>query len=147
MLIRALPAIARNCPSVLYAIAGEGWERPYLEEAAAQTGVSHLVEFIGAPGDHELLACYQQCDLFALPTLPGRLGRRGVRDRLSGGPGERQTGCRWGVRRAASKTLISGRTGEIVPCEQPEPLATIVTALLCDPERLATMGARLAAGW
>jgi phosphatidylinositol alpha-1,6-mannosyltransferase len=27
MLIRALPAIRRRCPDVLYAIAGEGWSR------------------------------------------------------------------------------------------------------------------------
>ena len=66
--IRALPAIRQRCPDVLYSIAGEGWERPLLENLVAGCGVADLVQFRGMPGDAELVACYQQCDLFALPN-------------------------------------------------------------------------------
>jgi phosphatidyl-myo-inositol dimannoside synthase len=68
MLIRALPAIRARCPDVLYAIAGEGWERPYLEQLVAEHGVGDVVQFRGVPADAELVECYQQCDLFALPN-------------------------------------------------------------------------------
>jgi phosphatidylinositol alpha-1,6-mannosyltransferase len=68
MLIRALPAIRQRCPNVLYAIAGEGWERPMLEHLIAESDVADLVQFRGMPADAELVACYQQCDLFALPN-------------------------------------------------------------------------------
>ena len=34
----------------------------------AECGVSDLVQFRGVPTDEELIECYQQCDLFALPN-------------------------------------------------------------------------------
>src|SRR5262249_56405909 len=68
MLIRALPAIRARCPEVLYAVAGEGWERPYLEALVDELGVRGAVQFRGIPEDDDLIRCYQQCDLFALPN-------------------------------------------------------------------------------
>src|SRR4029453_2663396 len=68
MMIRALPAIRRRCPDVLYAMIGEGWERPYLDKLVADHGVGDLVQFRGTPTDDEMIRCYQQCDLFALPN-------------------------------------------------------------------------------
>ena len=68
MMIRALPAIRQRCPDVLYAIVGEGWERPYLESLVAELSVADLVQFRATPADDELIECYQQCDLFALPN-------------------------------------------------------------------------------
>lgn len=53
---------------MVYAIVGEGWERPYLESLADSQGVRDLVQFRGAPGDTDLVTLYQQCDLFALPN-------------------------------------------------------------------------------
>ena len=66
MVIRALPSIRRQCPDVLYAVAGEGWERERLERLAREHGVADIVQFLGTPDDAELITCYQQCDLFVL---------------------------------------------------------------------------------
>ena len=67
-MIRALPRIRQSIPRILYSICGEGWERPYLEDLVRQHAVEESVEFRGTPKDGELLSCYQQCDLFALPN-------------------------------------------------------------------------------
>src|SRR6185436_3012049 len=68
MMIRALPAIRRRCPDVLYAIAGEGWEIDALRQLARDLQVEDAVAFHGVPDDVSLVQYYQQCDLFALPN-------------------------------------------------------------------------------
>jgi phosphatidyl-myo-inositol dimannoside synthase len=141
MMIRALPAIRSRCPDVLYAIAGEGWERSYLESLAQSCGVNDAVQFRGAPAETELIESYQQCDVFALPNrqvgwdfegfgivlLEAQACGKAVVAGRSGGTPE---------------TMQMGTTGELVDCEAPEPLAEIVAGLLCAPDQLAEMGAR-----
>jgi phosphatidylinositol alpha-1,6-mannosyltransferase len=140
MMIRALPAIRSRCPDVLYAIAGEGWERSYLESLAQSCGVSEAVQFRGAPAETELIDSYQQCDVFALPNrqvgwdfegfgivlLEAQACGRPVITGRSGGTAE---------------TMQPGHTGEVVPCETPEQLAAVTADLLDDPRRRSTLGA------
>jgi phosphatidylinositol alpha-1,6-mannosyltransferase len=141
MLIRALPIIRQQCPDVLYAIAGEGWEREYLERLVVEHGVGDLVQFRGIPADDELIDCYQQCDLFALPNrqvgwdfegfgivlLEAQACGRPVIAGLSGG---------------APETVSASETGELVTCESAESVARAVVALLTDPNRANAMGRR-----
>lgn len=141
MLIRALPAIRRRCPDVLYAIVGEGWEQRELERLAAEQGVADAVRFMGVPDQDGLVRCYQQCDLFALPNrqvgwdfegfgivlLEAQACGRPVIAGESGGTAE---------------TMLPMETGARLPCTSPEPLAEACSALLEDPERRARMGAR-----
>jgi phosphatidylinositol alpha-1,6-mannosyltransferase len=141
MLIQALPAIRRVCPDVLYAIAGEGWERARLQQLAVEHGVADAVAFLGIAADEDLVRLYQQCDLFALPNrqvgwdfegfgivlLEAQACGRAVLSGTSGGTAE---------------TMIPGETGELVPCDEPGGLAIACTALLEDPARRAAMGAR-----
>ncbi len=141
MLIRALPAIRARVPNVLYAIAGEGWERGYLEALAREQGVDDIVQFNGAPPLPELLEHYQQCNLFALPNrrvgwdfegfgivlLEAQSCGKAVIAGRSGGTAE---------------TMDPGVTGELVDCEAPEALGETIAGLLNAPGRLADMGAR-----
>ena len=139
MLIRALPAIRSRCPDVLYAIAGEGWERPSLEQLAAECGVAEIVQFRGMPSDEELVACYQQCDLFALPNRQVGWDFEGF-------------GIVLLEAQACGKPVIAGRsggtaetmdpstTGEIVSSDTPELLAGVIANLLEDDTRRERMG-------
>lgn len=140
-MIRALPAIRAKCPDVLYSIAGEGWERQYLERLAGSLGVRDAIQFRGAPAETELIESYQQCDLFALPNrrigwdfegfgivlLEAQACGKPVVAGSSGGTAE---------------TINRGVTGELVDCETPEPLAEATARLLNAPEQLAEMGTR-----
>jgi phosphatidylinositol alpha-1,6-mannosyltransferase len=138
-LIRALPAIRARCRDVLYSIAGEGWERRSLEDLVRTCGVAGNVQFRGVPGDDELVECYQQCDLFALPNrqvgwdfegfgivlLEAQACGKPVITGLSGGTAE---------------TMQGSLTGELVACDTPEPLGDTIVSLLQDPARRAVMG-------
>jgi len=141
MLIRALPAIRAKCPDVLYAIAGEGWERPYLEGLVAEHGVSDAVQFRGVPTDAELVDCYQQCDLFALPNRQVGWDFEGF-------------GIVLLEAQACGKPVIAGRsggtveamdpssTGELVDCDTPDALAEAAVRLLESADDRRAMGAR-----
>jgi phosphatidylinositol alpha-1,6-mannosyltransferase len=145
MLIRALPAIRQRCPDVLYSIAGEGWERPSLDRLVAEYGVADCVQFRAMPDDAELIECYQQCDLFALPNrqvgwdfegfgivlLEAQACGKPVIAGRSGGTAE---------------TMDPSNTGEIVLCDEPDQLASVAADLLQDEGRRERMGA-LARQW
>jgi phosphatidyl-myo-inositol dimannoside synthase len=139
MLIRALPQIRRSIPDVLYVIMGDGEQRQALEELADETGVAAAVQFLGEGGDEDLIRCYQQCDLFALPNreVDGDIEGFGMvlleaqacgKPVLAGDSG------------GTAETMRPDETGVIVDCTAPERLAAAVTTLLKDPERRQRMG-------
>ena len=140
MMIRALPEIRAACPDVLYAIAGEGWERSYLESLVSEHAVQDAVQFLGTPTDAELVALYQQCDIFALPNrqigwdfegfgivlLEAQACGKPVITGTSGGTGEAMDPSRSGLR---------------VDCTAPGPLADACIQLLQSATRRNELGA------
>jgi len=139
MMLRALPAILERIPNVLYAMIGEGEEREGLQYLVRELGLERHVKFHGELQEEPLRTCYQQCDLFALPN-------RRVGDDFEGFGMvllEAQS-CGKPVLAGASggtiETMIPGTTGEVIPCETPEPLAQAVVELLKDESRRQRMG-------
>jgi phosphatidylinositol alpha-1,6-mannosyltransferase len=140
-MIRALPQIRVRCPEVLYSIAGDGWERRYLEELVQACGVTDAVQFRGISDEDELVRCYQQCDVFALPNrqvgwdfegfgivlLEAQACGKPVIAGRSGGTAE---------------TLDPSQTGELIACENPDILARTAADLLDDAERRRVLGER-----
>jgi phosphatidylinositol alpha-1,6-mannosyltransferase len=137
--IRALPKIRAAHPDVLYAIAGTAVEREYLMRLAAEAGVADAVQFRDAPGEMELVDCYQECELFVMPN--------------------RQIG--WDVEgfgivlleaQACGKPVIAGRsggtgdavddgvTGCLVNGDSIVDVAAAVIRLLGNPDAAARMG-------
>lgn len=138
-LILALPIIRRRVPNVLYAIIGEGDESEYLRRLAREHGVEDAVQFRGAPADNELVRCYQQCDLFALPNRAVGADIEGfgmvlVEAQACGRP------VIAGDSGGTAETMCVGQTGLIVDCTQTEILADAVTDLLLDAARRETLG-------
>lgn len=140
---RMIPAVARlrmSHPEILYAVVGDGPERPELERLAAGLGLGDHVRFHGALDEADLVGAYQQCDLFVLPNR--RVGRdlegfgmvlleaqacgKPVVAGLSGGTAE---------------TMQAPTTGLVVDCESSETLAEALAGLLADADRRAAMGA------
>jgi phosphatidylinositol alpha-1,6-mannosyltransferase len=140
MMIRALPAIRRAVPNVLYVIVGDGEDRRRLEQLAVQEGVPEYVQFRGEPDDDELIRCYQQCDLFALPNRQVGQDIEGfgmvlVEAQACGTP------VVAGASGGTAETMQIPATGRIVNCEQPHELAEIVIQLLADDSQRAAMSA------
>jgi len=139
MLIRALPRIRETVPDVLYAVMGDGDERDRLKQLARETGVEEQVQFLGELDDDGLVQAYQQCDLFALPNreVNGDFEGFGMvlleaqscgKPVLAGDSG------------GTAETMQRGKTGVIVDCTQPAPLAEAVCDLLTDENRRIQMG-------
>ncbi len=139
MLIRALPEIRQKFPDVLYAIIGEGEEKPALVKLAAELGVSDNVAMMSELSDEQMLQCYQQCDVFVLPNRTvGRdiegFGMVLVEAQACGKP------VIAGDSGGTAETMNIGETGYIVDCTDPAPLAKQLIGLLSHPEQRNSMG-------
>jgi phosphatidylinositol alpha-1,6-mannosyltransferase len=139
-LIRALPAIRESVPDVLYAIVGDGDHRAALESLADANGVRDCVKFYGAVGDSELVECYQQCDVLALPNREVNGDFEGfgmvlVEAQACGRP------VLAGASGGTSETMRPGETGCLVSCDEPGPVALALIDMLSDPAKLDRMGA------
>jgi len=138
MMIRALPAIARVVPDLLYAVIGEDWEGGLHRRLALDLGVADRVQFLGTPGDATLIACYQQCDLFALPNRQVGWDFEGFGIALL----EAQacgTPVVCGASGGAPEAVDVPNTGLVLDCTAPDALASTVSALLADPAMLHRM--------
>ena len=138
MMIQALPVMREAIPNVLYCVVGGGAEKARLRELAESHGVMDHVEFAGEMTDDQMLACYQGCDLFALPNRRVNNDDEGFgmvlleaqscgKPVLAGDAG-------------GTRETLTERTGVIVDCTSPEPLAKAVIDLLRDEGRLKRMG-------
>jgi phosphatidylinositol alpha-1,6-mannosyltransferase len=139
MMIRALGAIRQAHPDVLYAIAGDGEERPSLTALASEQGVTAQVQFLGEIKDKDLLDCYRQCDLFSLPNRQvGRdvegFGMVLLEAQACGRP------VLAGASGGTAETMRPGQTGRVVCCDEPAPLAAEVIDLLSDDGLRERMG-------
>jgi phosphatidylinositol alpha-1,6-mannosyltransferase len=137
--ILAMDQIRRAQPNLLYVIIGDGEQRAYLEQLIRERRLQESVQLRINCDDDDLIHCYQQCDLFALPNrevngdfegfgmvlLEAQACGRPVLAGTSGGTAE---------------TLLPGKTGRVVCCEQNEPLARVVIELLSDRQKVETMG-------
>jgi phosphatidylinositol alpha-1,6-mannosyltransferase len=144
-MIRALPCVRDQVPNVLYAIAGDGEERADLEQLAIQLGVGDNVQFLGAIDDEQLIACYQQCDIFVLANreVEGDFEGFGMVLLEAQACGKPVIAGKSG---GTAETLQPGVTGYVIPCEGPHLLAEKVAELLKDANRRNEMG-RAARQW
>lgn len=140
-MIRALPAIRAACPDILYVMAGEAWDRPYLEQLIDEHQVRDVVQFRTITADSDLVRCYQQCDLFALPNRQIGWDVEGfgivlVEAQACGRP------VLAGNSGGTVDTLQDGLTGEVVDATVPDNVAEAVIRLLTTPGRASSMGLR-----
>jgi phosphatidylinositol alpha-1,6-mannosyltransferase len=66
--IAAIPDLVKAAHDLIYVIAGEGSDRPRLEDLARSTGVADRVRFPGALSAETLLSAYRMADLFVMPS-------------------------------------------------------------------------------
>ena len=67
-LITALPRLLTRWPELQLLAVGEGDDRAWLEELAEKNGVNRHVHFLSGLSFEELAACYEACEMFALPS-------------------------------------------------------------------------------
>jgi phosphatidylinositol alpha-1,6-mannosyltransferase len=67
-LITALPRLLTRWPELQLLAVGDGDDRPWLEDLAEQNGVNLHVHFLSGLSFEQLSACYEACEMFALPS-------------------------------------------------------------------------------
>lgn len=139
-MIRALPSsILSACPDVLYVVTGHGAERAYLEGLVRECGVATAVQFRENLSEEDLVAHYQQCDLFALPNRQVGWDIEGFGTLLI----EAQACDKpvvAGLSGGAVDTLRRDVTGELVDATSPEALADTIVRMPTNTERSRIMG-------
>jgi phosphatidylinositol alpha-1,6-mannosyltransferase len=139
MMIRALPAIKKNIPNILYAVVGDGDCLTMLQNMVAELGVGDNVQFLREITDQQMIQCYQQCDLFILPnrTIGNDIEGFGMvlveaqscaKPVIAGDSG------------GTSETLIEGQTGFIIDATREHNIVATVVELLTDNQKLKDMG-------
>ena len=144
-MIRALPSIRQSIPNILYVIVGDGEELSRLKGLADEFEVEECVQFHTSIVDRDLIPFYQQSDLFVLPNRQVGSDIEGFGIVLL----EAQA-CGLPVIAGASggtkEAVDCGRSGYIIPCDNPFNLEECVMQLLSDGEKAATIG-RYAREW
>jgi glycosyltransferase involved in cell wall biosynthesis len=135
-LITALPRLLTNSPDLHLVIAGQGDDRPWLEELAEQNGVSMHVHFLSGLSYAELAACYNACEIFALPSRAEGFGLVYLEAMACGKP------VIGGAHGGAPEVIEDGVTGYLVQHGDSAQLATSIETLLADPAMAKEMGMR-----
>jgi phosphatidylinositol alpha-1,6-mannosyltransferase len=138
-MLEAVDMLRGRYPRLLYAIIGDGQERPALERQVQRANLGNHVQFHGAVDDDRLVPALQQCELFALPnrTVDGDLEGFGmvlIEAQACGRP------VLAGASGGTAEAVRAGETGVIVDCTLAEPLADALAVLLDDPAQRTRMG-------
>ncbi|HYT05866.1 MAG TPA: glycosyltransferase family 4 protein [Gemmatimonadales bacterium] len=139
--IKALPAILEQAPTVRYAVAGAGPAREPLEKLARKTGVADRVRFLGQVGERDLPALYNVASVYVGASRRAeRIGVEGFGIALV-----EAAACGLPVVAGNSggipDAVREGETGFLVPPEDPAALGEAVTRLLADAALARRVGA------
>ena len=141
-LVESFPRVLEKYPDAILVLAGRG---PTLEDVARRAerlGIRSRVRLPGRVSNEEIMALYEVCELFALPT------GRDERGQIEG------FGLVFSEAHAFGKPVVAGRsggvvdavvdgeTGLIVPPDDPAALAEAILSLMDRPEEARRMGER-----
>lgn len=68
VVLKALPAILKQVPNLLYVVIGGGDDLPRLQRLAVKMNVDEAVCFVGHVREEDLPIYYQACDVFVMPS-------------------------------------------------------------------------------
>lgn len=134
-LLEIWPAVMAAVPDAVLRIAGDGDDRPRLEQKAASMGLGVHVVFLGSLDDHALQREYQRATVFAMPSPREGFG-------LVFLEAMRAARACIGCRGAASEIIDDGRTGWTIEPGDRAQLTDAVVRTLRDRSDSVAMGAR-----
>ena len=133
-LIEAVAALKPKYPDIRLIIAGDGFERPKLEELAQQLGIAEATRFLGWCANKELPRYYRGCAVSVIPSLEEGFGI----------PAAEAMGCEIPVVATDAgglpEVVEDGVTGFVVPKGNAAALAESMDRLLADAALRDKMG-------
>jgi glycosyltransferase involved in cell wall biosynthesis len=144
-LLRAVPLVAEKVDGLTVTIAGDGDDRPRLEKIAAELGLGGIVTFRGWIQREEVVACYDQAEVIAIPSVwPETLGTVALDAMAAGRPAVSTTSG------GLPEVVIDGVTGRLVPRRDSRALAEALLSILTSPEtaeRMSVASRKNASNW
>ena len=132
VLIAAAESVVREFPNVRFVFAGDGQRRADFEGQAARLGIAKHFLFLGRRDDvPRILAC---CDIGVLPSKAEGLPNAVLEYLAAGLP---TVATRVG---GNAEILEDGKTGLLVPAENPAALSEAILRLLRSPQFAASLG-------
>lgn len=133
VLLEAMPTILQCYPEARLTIAGDGTQRESLQALAAHLGISGQVNLLGAVSNSELPSLYRRSQVVVFPSI---VAIGGDREGFGLVPVE-ALGCECAIVAtdlpAMRDTVLPGKTGLVVPQQDPAALAHAVVELLGNP--------------
>jgi phosphatidylinositol alpha-1,6-mannosyltransferase len=133
-LLDVWPRVLARHPDAVLAIAGDGDDRPRLEEKSRELGLERAVTFIGRIPDNALAGLYARSRFFVMPSRDEGFGLVFLEAMRAAKP------CIGGVG-AASEIIEEGVTGFIVDPGDRETLLATMLRLYGDDAECARLGA------
>ncbi len=127
-------AFAGDLGNTRWVVAGEGPDRPFLEQLARSLGVADRVVFAGNVG--ELPSHLHECQVFVLASFREGLGSVLLEAMAAGLPVVATGG------RGTGEIFEDGTEGRLVPAGDARSVAEAVRVLYLDPDRRRELGAR-----
>ncbi len=136
VVLRAVAAAAERVPGLSCTVVGDGPERGRLERLCGELGLARRVLFVGAlrPRSAPLRAEYGRASVFALTSVEEGLGNVYIEAGAFGLP---SLGVDGG---GTPEVVVHGRTGWLVPADDPAATAEGLLHLLSDHEARRRMG-------
>lgn len=137
--LQALPRLLAEFPDLCYRVAGDGPDRPRLEQMSRQLGVAHAVTFLGRVSQDDLPQVYRAAHIFVLPAREEIASVEGfgivfLEASASGLP---VVAARSG---GAVEAVRHGETGLLVPPGDPDELCQALRTLIREPELRRRLG-------
>jgi len=127
-LIKAMKYVTEQIPEAKLLIAGKGDYRDELTKLAKKLGLERVVTFLGYVPDNEKISLMRKAWLLVIPSIKEGYGIVAIEAAASGTPviGTDTTGL--------SDSIIKGRTGYLVPYEDPKAICRKICEVLTDDE-------------
>jgi phosphatidylinositol alpha-1,6-mannosyltransferase len=134
-LLDAWPAVRTNVPTAELWVAGEGDDRPRLEERARALALQDSVRFLGLADTARLGELYRRAAVYAMPSRQEGFGIAFAEAMWHGLP------CIGTTADASHEVIVQGETGLLIQYGDAAALAAALRQLLGDPDLRARMGA------
>jgi len=139
--LQALPVLLAEFPGLRYWVVGDGSDRARLEQIAHNLGVTQAVEFVGQVSDQILPEVYRMAHIFVMPVREEQetasIEGFGIVYLEAAASGLPVVAGRSG---GAVEAVQEGKTGFLVPPNDPEALIQALRKLLTDPALRRRMG-------
>lgn len=133
-IIEAVSVLREECPDIHLSMIGKGDDQDRLKELSAKLGVSNQISFLGGVGDEELVAAYQDCDVFVMPSKKEGFGIVFLEAMRFGKP------CIGGNHGGTPDVISHGESGFLVEYGDVAALVAHIRTLYMDRDKSRRMG-------